>query len=53
MEKEENFISLLTRALQQIESASLVCIIAQIQILSLHDLSSLISLKRVSEEIIY
>lgn len=50
--RKENFISLLMRALLQIESASLVYIIAQIQVLSLYYLSSLISLISVSGVII-
>lgn len=48
---KENFISLLTRAFLQTESASLVYIVVQIWLLSLYYLSSLISLIWVSEGI--
>lgn len=49
---KENFISLLTRAFLQTESASLVYIVAQIWLLSLYYLSSLISLIWVFEGIV-
>lgn len=49
--RKENFSSLLTRAFVQIEPASLVYVIAQIWLLSLYHLSSLISLIWVSEVI--